>query len=135
MTKKLFPILALIAACGGPISEENHTLADASIDDEDAGEVGVHSEALLACDTKKMHDASRKFFMSRVPSGTVCSGKTTDQRWYCTHPNGRTWSVFAYDMTNISVTRNAQGSQSRPFDYVCDYSARCQLSCRLIISI
>ena len=138
MTKKLLPILALLAACGGPISEETWSIADASAD-EDAGEseveVGVVSEELLACDTKKMHDASRKFFLGRAPKNTVCSGKTTDQYWACTSPGGRTWSVFAYNMTNVSVTRNVQGSQAKTYDYVCDYSASCQLSCRLIISI
>lgn len=134
MIKKLFPIISLVAACGGPISEESWPLSDASFDDEDAGEVGLVSEELLAeCSVEAMHKASRKFFLQRAPKNTVCSGKVTDQRWHCTAPGGRTYSVFAYDVTYTQVHRSVQPSQAKSWKYVCDYSASCQLSCRQVL--
>lgn len=133
--KKYLPFVALLAACGGLYTEEDQLITSDAAVDEDAGEVGLVTEELLACDTKKMHDASRAFFMSRVPSGTVCAGKTTDQRWACTGQGGRTWSVYAYDQTNIQVYRDVQPSQGKKWTYACDYSSSCKLSCRIVITL
>lgn len=139
-------LCALVWGCGeGEISRNVYPFnVDAGDEDSgyeeasDEGDVGLMVAELKSskaeCNVQKMHEASRKFFLDRAPSGTVCTGKVTDQRWYCKHNgSGRTWSVFAYDVTTITVTRSVQGSQMSEFRYVCDYSASCQLSCRRII--
>jgi len=134
--------LALATGCGHEISREVYPIqTDAAVDEDsgyaealDEGEVGLNVSELKQCNVEAMHKASRKFFLDRAPSGTICTGRVTDQRWFCTHPgSGRTWSVLAYDVTYVSVTRSVQGSQTSSYRYVCDYSASCQLSCRRII--